>query len=1043
MPLADLQALFQGSTQNASQAKGLTAAYQVLKGGVPTIDGYTFLINENNNTNFGAGASGPTFNDENIYINVMNALYQGDMEAKATFDAIVAGGATLQDKLVAVYNNFIPAAQQTDAGRAYFTSQADFYTTRAAELGIAGPNGASLVAAAALIKIAVDNDIPGIGDNINDLLAAVQDGSAQIPQSGTDFTPLETADGTNYDSDDASSSAGQTFTLTTGIDNVQGSGQDDKIIAGVEAGGGAGTTLNPGDLIDGKGGTDALNLFSNANIANFTAASISGVENVFAQFSADTGALDVSGNGDVKQAWFSNSNVAINAGKGTATVSLTTAQTGGITGTTTIGTGAANADLVFDFKSVAAANDSATIALKNASNPAGAGVESTVSVAGVETLTLMAEGKNSIGTLVDSSLESLIVNGDGSLSLKNTSGSLTSVDATANKGGVTLDLSGAGGGKDMTLKGGSGADEIIVATAAFNDKDKADLGAGVDTLTFTGGAATFNSALTAKDISGVTNVEVLKTIGATLTVDGDFVSQNIFAVKGAGDINAKNLDDNATVKFLDGAHGGSKAGLVLGASTLNVELSGTKSTVSNTTLTATGTSTINVMSTDLPETATGNVLNLTAADNQKVMLTGSGDLTATFSALTGTTGFKVDGSAMSGKLDLTGTNAADIIIGGSGKDTLAGEALTASAAVAEVSSWDFSANFDIGDKVKFAFEGNDYTYTVTAGNETAAAVWIQLLAAIGSVSGNPLTTDLAANNVTQTFVGTDLTLTATVAGPAGAFTDTFVITEKQDTQTIDLSSVDNADKVGLTINGNTYTLTATAGEVIDLSNAANTTAVANINAVTGGTLTSVSTGATDVDLVLTGPTSGAALNFVVTGTTGADMVLDSLSRDNPGGTEDDAITVDAANSVAAQPAGAFELPAALSADTLTGNGGADNFVIATASGNTAADAEVITDFLSGTDKIDFSNTNNGTASPAGTSTNYAEGATPVASFAAAVVAANAQLGGTVIYSAQQVGADTYLFYDGNGNGDVTNNTFDYVVKLQGVALDGIAFADIA
>jgi hypothetical protein len=86
MSIAQLDTLIDATAQNTSQFKGLTAAYDYLGFGVPSIDGYTFLINNNNATDFGAGPSGPVFNDENIYINTMNALYQGNPDAKASFD---------------------------------------------------------------------------------------------------------------------------------------------------------------------------------------------------------------------------------------------------------------------------------------------------------------------------------------------------------------------------------------------------------------------------------------------------------------------------------------------------------------------------------------------------------------------------------------------------------------------------------------------------------------------------------------------------------------------------------------------------------------------------------------------------------------------------------------------------------------------------------------------------------------------------------------------------------------------------------------------
>lgn len=200
MSLNDLKAAL-SEASNLSQFKGLSAAYGTLLSGIPSLDGYANLIATNNSTNFGAGP-GPVFNDENIIINTLNALYQGNSTAKTAFNAILADVNAGGDLLTAVYNYVIPAASRTQAGLDYFKSQSGFYTARAAELGIPGETGAAVVAFASLTKIAVDNGIKGLGDTLNDLISAVNNGSAVIPQGGTLFTSLETADGTQFDADD-------------------------------------------------------------------------------------------------------------------------------------------------------------------------------------------------------------------------------------------------------------------------------------------------------------------------------------------------------------------------------------------------------------------------------------------------------------------------------------------------------------------------------------------------------------------------------------------------------------------------------------------------------------------------------------------------------------------------------------------------------------------------------------------------------------------------------------------------------------------------
>lgn len=198
MTLANLSTLF---IANNSQAKGISVIYQTLLGGVPNVAGFTFLINENNTSNFGSGTT-TVFNDENIYINIANALVQGNADAAAAFN-VLANGTTLVDQITSLYKAIIPTADQSTDGLAYLTSTANltFYTDVASERGITSDNGPAIIAMASLLKIAVDGYI-GVGNSVNDLLAAVYDNSAVFSGAGGGFTPIETADGTNFDVDD-------------------------------------------------------------------------------------------------------------------------------------------------------------------------------------------------------------------------------------------------------------------------------------------------------------------------------------------------------------------------------------------------------------------------------------------------------------------------------------------------------------------------------------------------------------------------------------------------------------------------------------------------------------------------------------------------------------------------------------------------------------------------------------------------------------------------------------------------------------------------
>ncbi|WP_158873983.1 DUF4214 domain-containing protein [Antarcticirhabdus aurantiaca] len=125
---------------------------------------------------------------------------------------------------------------------------------------------------------------------------------------------------------------------------------------------------------------------------------------------------------------------------------------------------------------------------------------------------------------------------------------------------------------------------------------------------------------------------------------------------------------------------------------------------------------------------------------------------------------------------------------------------------------------------------------------------------------------------------------------------------------------------------------------------------------------------------------------------------------------------------------------AFTADTFTGGAGNDKFIVGTASAATATDADVITDFLTKADTIDFQ-----AYAVAGSATTYKEATAAVADFTAAKTAADALFAAdtTTVYVAQQVGSDTYVFAAA-----AAGNASEQVVKLTGVSLAGIEATDI-
>ena len=280
-----------------------------------------------------------------------------------------------------------------------------------------------------------------------------------------------------------------TFSLTSGVDNFVGGSANDTFIAAQQA------TLAAGDSINGGGGTDRLNIFGSANADQFANTSVTNVEQVYAQFDG-TGTLNVSANADVNQAWVSKGDVGTGA-----RVTLTKAQTAGIEGTV-----AGSGRVTFAFSDASTATgDVASLALIDANTLAGGGVYNY----DIETLNVSVTGTNVLGTATAFAARTVNVTGAGSLSATISGKFLTSVDASAATGAMTLTMTSST--STQTFKTGSAGDTITTTYFGLSSADTIDLGTGVDALLFNENAI-FNDTTTAARLSKVTNVEKLGTI---------------------------------------------------------------------------------------------------------------------------------------------------------------------------------------------------------------------------------------------------------------------------------------------------------------------------------------------------------------------------------------------------------------------------------------------------------------------------------------------------------------------------------------------------
>lgn len=630
-----------------------------------------------------------------------------------------------------------------------------------------------------------------------------------------------------------------------------------------------------------------------------------------------------------------------------------------------------------------------------------------------------------------------LVNGfDGVVTLKaaqiagltgtvNTTGAATSFafsDVTGGADSVTLELNAAAlvdnagvGTKGLTI---AGVETLNIAATGVNALGDTTLAAttkivvtGAGSLTtklisglaktIDGSAATGNltinnaaAAAAVQNIKTGTGNDTYTTVYANLTAD-DAIDL------GTGTDSLRFSDsatfNNATTKaFLTKVTGVEQLGVVTTGTTLTVDgdfVSQTSYHVAGATANAVlnnvaNTADVNFGVTDVITNVTGvnTVAMKLGASSLSVNLTGTKTAASVVGGVVATVG---DGLAVTGSSTI---NVKSSGVSGAANNVLDLKAAdNQSVVVTGSQNLTLRATNDVST-TGFSINASDFTgkLTVTGTNDTDT---IKGGSGNDTIDGGMGTSAVVAvaQVGTITFGGTEvtgtndvLTTTITDAGGTSTFTTTVTAGTAATAATTVVSVVTKVNSTG------TYTVSEAAG-VVTITSATAGTAFTEATVLTTGTANEISIGA----------------------------------------------YVPVTANVAAVTATGF------AADTMTGNGGADKFIISTLLSATpvVGEADVITDFVSGTDTLSFLNIT-GAANVAATSTNYAEGTAAVATFTAALSAANTQCDTTVLYSVQQVGSDSFVFFDGSGDGSITNAAGDYIVQLTGVALTGIALADI-
>jgi len=544
--------------------------------------------------------------------------------------------------------------------------------------------------------------------------------------------------------------------------------------------------------------------------------------------------------------------------------------------------------------------------------------------------------------------------------------SVTSDDATVASAKTSLDTVATPGTSSAlttkvdSLTGGAGDDSYsataaTVASQTINAGDVIDGAGGTDTLLVTGsiaGGATLGTGVTVSNVENVkVNAVTATTIDAALftgvtdyynngslsnvTVTGAAAIPNIHTVSSSS-------DTNVTV---------TPAKVIGTADSATIALNGAAATSSNT-ITMDGIETFNVVASGV---ASGSATRSTTLDSDSLhTITITGDaassITADLPLATATQVGTITGNDQVNRVTMTGNHAADklSVSLGAGDDSLS---------VASISKL-------------HTLDGGDGTDTFTSSVAVTAATGVGITgfekASVGAVS---IALPTAGNTIDAvTFTSTGGTLAglaagATVtqkAGGANTVSNATGWTGTSDAITVNVGSAaaSGAFTQSLTATGiETATITNTE---ISTSNSARTLGVtganltsATVTSGTTGTITFVGGGTKMTSLDMSGVSGATVFTAATTNTASAGFTFKA-------GAKASTLTGLTGADTLVGGAGADTLTGGVGIDTLTGGAGADTFVYATNAAGAVVSSlvspDVITDFTSGTDKLQIAQT---------------------------------------------------------------------------------------
>lgn len=660
---------------------------------------------------------------------------------------------------------------------------------------------------------------------------------------------------------------GDTYTLTTGVDNYLGTQFNDTFNAALGGANSNTNTLNGFDSLDGQGGTDTIYATLATSVTPSNMANIE-IFNVDTAVAGGTTTLNM-----------------LNAGQATQVNNV------GSTGTTTLAFTNIAAGAALSVQDTATSTTfgyATTAGTQTAGLTLSSVTGGTETIAGIETINITSSGSANTATLTAADAATVTIAGSTDLTL-NTTGSVSATkwdasSATGNVGLTVVAPTNVAATTDISVLGGSGNDTLTLSAVTAQDVS-VNAGAGNDTIVDTAVTATdsIDGGTGTADTLSTLNAAAVALAGAAQTTFTNLEQLTIsdgFNDGGAA-FNLTNIGSSFNTLNLANADGGATditdgAESVTGAAgTLTVNLGGALAAnvaqVNGTlTFTDTGTATTDsLVINNLAVNSTGNVnYNIFHANTYDIVSAGYENVTLNTGAAVGVGIIQdmqdilitADSTSANTSVTLTGTNAIDIedinvnAAASTGKLTVDASGLTAQAdGVITLNIADVS----LAATGTISITGSAGRDTITVGNSASTVV---AGAGRDSITGGTAADSIDGGEGNDTLKGSGGN--DTILGGAGLDTISAIVAGDV---SIDGGAANDNIALGTTLS---TADTISGGEGYDTVDLANTTAGGAVAAAAGARLSSI-------EAISFSGAGALAQSMAVFSNTTVDTVIDS------------------------------------------------------------------------------------------------------------------------------------------------------------------------